>query len=204
MSLETRLAAFAARAAQEDKALRDSVADLTGQWAPSDIGCDGWAYDPAAAASSQLGAGGVLYLTRIPLRQAATISSVWFYVNAAGAALANVGVALYTAAGALLASTVNAGNATPAQWQTVGLKQVAITPQAVAAGAYYAGYWATGTTQPGMLRAAATGPGLNIGTVLAGGTGLRFAAANTGLTTVAPAQAVQTGNSHSTVWAAMA
>lgn len=174
------------------------------QWGPADAGYKAWAYDPSIAQTGQVGGTGILYLARMPIRQATTISSLLFYVWGAGATLTNVGVGLYTAAGALLASTVNAGNATAAQWQAVGLKAVAITPRAVAAGFYYAAYWATGTTQPAMLRSGSTGSGINIGSTLAGGTGLRFARANTGLTNVAPATAVQVGDAVSAFWAAMA
>lgn len=191
---------------QSDLATKDYVDSLPvgNQWGPADAGFKAWAYDPSIAGTGQVGGTGILYLARMPIRQATTISSLLFYVFTAGATLTNVGVGLYTAAGALLASTVNAGNATAAQWQTVGLKTVAITPQAVAAGAYYAAYWATGTTQPALLRGASTGVAINIGTTLASGTGLRFARANTGLTNVAPATAVQVGDAVSAFWAAMA
>lgn len=206
MSLETRLAAFASRAAQEDKALRSYVDGLPfgNQWGPADVGYKAWSYDPSTGNTGQAGGTGILYLNRMPIRQATTISSLLFYVLTAGASLTNVGVGLYTDAGALLASTVNSENATAAKWQASGLKTVTITPQSVEAGFYYAAYWATGTTQPAMLRSSSTGVAINTGFTLDSGTGLRFARANNGLTNVAPATAVQVGDAVCAFWAAMA
>jgi hypothetical protein len=188
----------------DDLTTKSYVDDLVDTFAPSDFGWKAWAYDPAVPTTGTLGTGGVLYLTRLILRRAATIANLYFYVQTAGVSLTNVGVGLWKASDkSLIQSLVNSGGATTAGWQSGGLKTCAITSSALAAGAYYAGYWATGTTQPSMLRCATGGSTFNAGTVLASGNGLRFAAADTGLTTTAPSSFTQTGNAPAGYWAAI-
>lgn len=173
----------------------------------ADAGWLTWAYDPSLTSSSSLISGGVLTMVRLVNPAPITVSNLYVYLLAAGASLTNVGFGLYNANGNLLTSTVNTGStatgANATSFQVGGLKTIPITPQALPAGAFYVGFWATGTTLPSLLRTA-TGGSFNAGYTLAAGTGLRYAVANTGLTTAAPATATQTGNAAASYWAAAA
>ena len=168
---------------------------------PVDLGYKAWAFDPVATQSTSTLTAGVLYVVRLWVRQPTTISSGIVYVFTAGATLTNVGFALYTAAGALLTSSVNANGATAAAFQSTGLKTVTFTTQTIAAGAFYLALWTTGTTQPALIRA------INFSALINGALvapNLRFASANTGLTTTAPATMGTQTALGAALWAAAA
>lgn len=159
--------------------------------APSDAGFKVWAFDPAITVNNSLvGAAGTLNLTRLENKTGAamTVNSASVFVNTAGATLANVGFGVWAwgATGALLASSVNANGATATAFQSNGQKVVTFpTPPTVAAGAaFYVGFWFTGTTMPTLARASGTAAMHNVGFAA---TPFRYATANTGLTTAAPA-----------------
>jgi hypothetical protein len=170
----------------------------------SDYGFLAWAFDMAISVSGSATGLGVLTMSKVHLRAPASVTTMTTYVNTAGAGLTNVGFGLYRASDrTLIASAVNAGGATAAAFQGTGTKPVTITAQALAAGAYYVGFWFTGTTAPTLARGNSGGSALNAGTTLVSGNGLRFAAADTGLTTAAPATFTQTGNAPAAYWVAL-
>lgn len=141
----------------------------------------GWSFDPALIAGGTLvPAAGTLYLTK--LQAPGSISTVETNVVTAGVTLANVGFALYSVAGALLTSSVNANGATAAAFQAVGAKAVTFTARSIT-DALYVGFWFTGTTLPTLARGSTTAP-VNM---LLAAPNFRFSSANTGLTTTAPA-----------------
>lgn len=171
---------------------------------PGDFGWLAWSGDPALMTVGTAAPNGNLSMTRLVLRAQKTITRAHLFTTGGGATLTNVGVALYSAAGALLASAVNTAGATTSAFQLAQLQTITFaTPQTIGPGPFYVAHWFTGTTPPSLLRGAPSGTIQNAGTTLASGTGLRFAVANTGLTTAAPATATQTGNAASAFWAAV-
>jgi hypothetical protein len=148
-----------------------------------------------------VGTAGLLQIVRLWVRESTVISSASVYVGIAGATLSNVGFGLWSSAGALLTSSVNANGAVGTAFQSVGVKTVTFAaPQTIGTGSFYLGWWTTGTTQPALHRSASTAT-TNAGLVAPN---LRFATANTGLTNTAPATlGTQTSNS-SAYWVAAA
>lgn len=149
-----------------------------------DHGYKSWAFDPVVAFGTAAPTSGVLQLVKMPLRAPTSISSVSVVVNTVGATLTNVGFALYTAAGALITSSVNANGATAAAFQTgTGEKVVTFTAQTISA-PFYLGFWFAGTTIPILHKSNA---GASVANVKLAAPNFRWAVANTGLTTAAPA-----------------
>ena len=153
---------------------------------PVNYGQKAWTFDPAFIQAGNVAVGGTLHLAKILNRAAITVSQVTLSIFTAGATLTNVGVGLWSSAGALLTSSVNVNGATAALWQAVGVKVITFAaPQVIAADAgFYVGWWTTGTTQPALCRSAGSSSLANAGLV---SPNLRFAAANGALTNVAPA-----------------
>lgn len=153
---------------------------------PSDHGLAGWTFDPTdVQGATILPTGGRLELARVRATSA-LITNILATVTVAGGTL-TAGrnfAALYTDAGALVAST--ADQTTP--WGTTGLKTMALSaPQAVTPGAFYrVGLFATGTTLPTFARGSVA---FNAAALNAGMSGsvLRYSSADTGLTTAMPA-----------------
>lgn len=200
MSLASQITTLATRVGQECKSIRAEsgrpVVD------PADLGYKAWAFDPAPAASTgQTLTAGTLFLVRLWVRQTTVVSAVDWHVATAGATLTNVGAALYTAAGALLTSSVNANGATATAFTTtLGMKTVTFTAQTITAGSFYTAIWVTGTTVPTM---SAGSPRTWINGRLIS-PNMRFATANTGLTTAAPANLTAQTLMGNALWAAAA
>lgn len=157
---------------------------------PADRGFVAWNTPPQVAASSALlslaGAAGVLHLVRIRRVPATTITNLLIMVATAGSGLTagQCFGALYTAAGALVAQTVDQA----AAWASLGLKTMALSsPQAVAAGDYYVGLWYNGTTAPAVVRSNASINGVTTNAGLAAPNFEVCVTNDTGLTTTAPA-----------------
>lgn len=169
-----------------------------------------WAYDPAMGSATVVSVAGTLHIVKLwPPTASMVVNAAYFWVVTAGASLTNVGVGIWSAAGALLASSVNANGATATAFQTTGLKPVTFTTPPTVTGPFYVGIWTTGTTQPAYLRTATNTDSANAGTGAAGtgsqqGTtgNRRFANANTGLTTAAPATLAAQTTAAATYWAA--
>lgn len=153
---------------------------------PGDHGLAGWTFDPAEMQGATiLPTAGRLELARF--RAAGSlITNILATVTVAGGTL-TAGrnfAALYTDAGALLAATADQATA----WGTTGLKTMALTaPQVVTPGAFYrVGVFANGTTLPTLARAAVAFNAAALNAGMAAPT-LRYASADTGLTTAMPA-----------------
>lgn len=175
------------------------------RFGPADMGWVSWTCDPTLTNNGSIGAAGVLQMTRLTLDRPATVSALHVIVVTAGATLTNVGFALYSQTGALRTSSVNTNGATAAAFQSSGNKVVTFsTPQYISDHYFYAAWWTTGTTQPTMARTGTGNIYINAGHTLSGGTGLRHAVANTGLTNTAPATATQTGTAPAGWWVAAA
>jgi hypothetical protein len=151
-------------------------------WTPSDQGLVSYTYDPATVSgNATLASAGVLYLSRLHVDVAATVTNILASIATAGATLTagQCGAALYNASGALLSATADQASA----WGSTGLKTMALAvAQNLPAGDYYVGLWFNGTTSPAFYR---QGTGAHINAGLAA-TASRFGTANTGVTTAAP------------------
>lgn len=166
------------------------VADLAAKmssatFGPEDHGYLAWAYDPAAGANTGtiIGTGGQLQLVRLKTAGTQSITSATVEVTVAGGSLTNVGFALYSAAGARLTSSINANGATAAAFQSVGTKTVTFSSQSIS-GAFYVGFWFTGTTLPTLYRSTNLA---RVGNFNLSAPNLRYATADGSLTTTAPA-----------------
>lgn len=164
---------------------------------PSDRGWIAWNMPVQGANGAGIpGAAGILCLYRIRRVPATTITNIVTLCTAAGSVLTSgqCFAALYTAAGALVAQTVDQA----AAWASNGVKTMALSSaQPVAAGDYYVGMWHNGTTGPTFLRwnnstgnAVITNAGTAAPNLIAATTN------DTGLTTLAPTNfGTQTANS---------
>lgn len=137
-----------------------TVTPFPGLALPADDGFLGWNSDAATASGGGLTTAGTLYLQRLEIRAATTITNLWYVISAAGSG-ASTGsfVGLYASPGGALlsgSSDVGAGLAAAAGWHSFALT----TPQALSAGAVV---WAAllsnlATTQPTLLRQQNTAP----------------------------------------------
>lgn len=137
---------------------------------PADYGYIGWAYDPISAYASNLAiTAGQAYFTLVPVRQATKVTNVVLHVGAAGSGLTSgqCFAGLFDGNGNLLSATADQST----NWQTAGLWVMPLTAaQSVAAGWYFVGFFANGTTLPKFFYNAAAlsgigdsgrGPGVN-------------------------------------------
>ena len=101
---------------------------------PADHGLLAWSYDIAQAVNTAAPSGGVIYMTKVRLISAQTITNVCANTGANGSILANCFAGLYDTGGNRLALT--ADQSTP--WATAGNQIMALTaPYAAAAGTYF-------------------------------------------------------------------
>lgn len=169
-------------------------------WAPEDHGFLTWTFEPQMCASSgNQPTAGVLQLARVHVPAATTITNIVLFAQTAGSTLTSGQnfAALYTSGGSLLAATADQSTA----WASTGTKTMALTSaQSVAAGDYYVGFYANGTTAPAFSRAAGAFSIVNTGLSNANS---RWATAATGLTTAMPASAGTVSSSSNSWWAAL-
>jgi hypothetical protein len=148
-----------------------------------------------------LAVAGTLYVTPVRLPAPASVTSVCGFIFTAGGTLttSQCYAGLWAAAGgAPIGMTADQHTA----WQSTGYKPMALTsgPFACAAGDYFVGWWANGSTLPSFARHAGGSAMLNLGL---SGSSCICAAANTGLTTnTTPSLGALTANSHG-YWAAV-
>jgi hypothetical protein len=168
-------------------------------WTPSDQGLVTWTMDTmVATANSILPQAGTLYVCRVHVPVAASVTNILAAITNGGAGLVSgrcfAGV-WNASSGALVRATADQS----AAWSTTGLKTMVLSGGAVtlAAGDYYIGLYASGSTLPNLAR------GNNqIGGAFAnaGMTGnFRVASANTGLSG-APPTTLGTLTSANTAW----
>lgn len=168
------------------------------EYQPADHGLAGWAFDPSLINNSSTAVSGTLYLTKILVRSAITVSSVWWsVVTAATSPTAGQNwVGLYDSSGNRLAQT-----GVDAVVTTTGAKQTALSAS-LSPGFVWAALLFNATTGP-MVGAGSNFQSIpNIGLAAAG---LRWAVNGTGRTslpaTITPASNTSTGNLN--YWAAV-
>lgn len=125
--------------------LQDAVEALqAASFTPADYGFISWTMQPAAVnAAIAATASGQMWVARIRLPEAATITNISFVIETIGSSVTRSLVALYDADRDLIAQSADQGGA----FGSLGIKTTALAaPQAVAAGDYYIGMWQTGTT----------------------------------------------------------
>lgn len=175
----------------------------SGTWTPSQSGWLTWTYDPALTAGSTSLVTGQMFMARLDLKAAATVSAIYYAINTAGSTLTagqNL-VGFYDSTGTLLATSADQSGS----WTSVGFKTFTLgSPYSAAAGTYYVGFLSNGTTPAGILRALGSGtqgavvnPGLTASNA-------RWATTGAGLTTV-PASVTMSGRTLSggTLWVAL-
>lgn len=157
----------------------------------------GWTFDPAGVqAGTVQPTAGLAQVVRVRALSS-TVTNILLHLTAGGSVLTagQCFAALYTDAGVLLASTADQAS----NWGSGGLKTCALTaPQTVTPYSWYRVlWWFNGTTGPTISRGVNSSSAIvNVG--LSAPT-LRYSTANTGLTTVAPANiGTQTGGA--TAW----
>lgn len=167
---------------------------------PADHALIGWNFDPAAATGSTALTAGVLYLHRVILRKAATVTNLIAAVTTSGSTLtAGQNLAgLYDANGNLLASTADQSSA----WTSTGIKTMALTvAQALAAGTYYVGLLSNGTTPPTFARGSILSASMvNVGLTVATGRFTTYGTTQTSLPTVTMSSAAFSANAY---WVAL-
>jgi hypothetical protein len=150
-----------------------------------------------ATASSVLPAAGTVYVCRVHVPVAASVTNIVASVTTAGAGLKSAAcfAGLWNASsGALIKATADQS----AGWASVGLKTMALSGGAasLAAGDYYIGLYANGTTLPAFARGnGQSGVLLNAGLP----SNFRVASANTGVAGSPPAT-LGTRTAASTAW----
>lgn len=147
-----------------------------------DHGLIGWTQDPAGLnADGAVSTSGVVYLSKILVRQATTISNLVVTVQTAGSGLtaSQNWLGLYGPTGTKL-QEVNMDT----DFTSIGTKTKAITPTAVAAGHVYLAILTNGTTPPRFLYGNGTSASaLNINLLPSGGAP-RFVDSGAGQTTL--------------------
>ena len=156
----------------------------TGNWTPVDQALIAWSQDPAeTAANSQLPAAGTLYLCRVHVTSGARVTNILAAVTSSTSTLTaeQCFAAFYSSDGSLIAATDDQSR----PWATSGLKTMPLSggPIDVAAGDYYIGIYANGSTLPNFARgnnqiAAMVNAGMS--------SGFRFATGATRLTGAPP------------------
>lgn len=155
-----------------------------------DHGLIGWTQDPAGVnADGAVSTTGVVYLSKILVRQASTISNLICTVQTAGSGLTagQNWIGLYGPTGTKLAEA-----GMDSDFTSIGTKTKAITPQVVAAGHVYLALLTNGTTPPRFLYGNGTSASaLNVNLLPSGGAP-RFVDSGAGQTTL-PASITLTG-----------
>ncbi|MFJ8508640.1 hypothetical protein [Streptomyces avermitilis] len=159
--------------------------DLWGnQWGPADQGLKAWSFDPSVAGFSSAPVGGSVYLIRVKLRQAATISKVVLMTVAAGSGLtANQNYAgLYNASGTRVGVTANQATT----WTTANntLSMTLTASYSAAAGDYYVAFVSNGSTRPGFVCATTLGATRTPGNANLSSGGYRYCIGATGQTSL--------------------
>jgi hypothetical protein len=154
-------------------------------FAPADHGLAGWTYDCAQPTAGTAPTAGVLQLARVHLPASQIVTGVALFIVNAGVGLTSGQnfAGLYSSAGTRLDVTADQSGT----WNAGGLKLMALAGGALlrAQADYYVAWWTNAaTTIPTFAR---TGNGIAIGNANLAAPNLRFATADTGLTTSAPA-----------------
>jgi hypothetical protein len=146
-----------------------------------------WTFDPNVAnAVTVLTPAGTMNVARIKLPAAASITNIVMYTsNGTTLTTGQCFAALYSSAGTLIGQTADQA----ANWVSgSSIKTMALTggPFVRTAGDLYVGFWYNGTTGPGVARAPGTGLSAAILNAGLAAPNLRYATADTSVTTTAP------------------
>jgi len=170
---------------------------------PSDFGLLAWnfpLYLPAS--SSYLGVAGTLYVVKLHIPVALSVSNVVVNVAVAGNTLTagQCFAALYEGSegGSLIGVTADRSTA----WGSVGIDVAALVggPYAVPVGDVYVAAWFRGTTGPAFTRVGSTSSAIN---GLLAASAARWGSANTGLTTTAPGTVGTIAKTTGAYWAGL-
>ncbi len=170
---------------------------------PTDMGYAAWVYDPIGCRAGQVPTAGVLYLARIQIRSAVTLTNIFVGMTTPGSGLTSNQnfVGLYNSSGTLVGSSADQ----TASWASGNVeKQIAFSSSVSAtSGFYWVAFLANGTTTPTF----AVGSQLigNLGSGAASASTRRFGQYSSSLTSlpsnITVASIAQTVNQ--TYWAAV-
>lgn len=174
-----------------------------GAFLPDDIGLYACNFDPALAVSTStaLPNNGAVYLFKVRLDAAQTVTGTAIYLTTAGSVLTSGQnfTALYDSAGNLVTGSQSADQSTA--WAGTGLMKAAFSggPIALGAGEYYVAVWSNATTRPALAR------GNNAAIVNGNLTaGYRFASTAGGIATTSAPSTVTVDSAFSTAyWAGL-
>ncbi|MFE9865861.1 hypothetical protein ACFYPZ_24505 [Streptomyces sp. NPDC005506] len=154
------------------------------QWGPADQGLKAWSFDPSVAGFQSAPVGGSVYLMRVKLRQATTISKVVLMTVSAGSGLtANQNYAgLYTASGTRVGVTANQASAWTTANNTLSMSLTA--SYSAIAGDYYVAFVSNGSTRPGFVCATTLGATRTPGNANLASGGYRYCIGATGQTSL--------------------
>jgi hypothetical protein len=164
---------------------------------PTDHNLLAWSYDPIASVNSTTITAGVVYLTKIAIPVAMTITNVCLYVTGSGGTgLSNAYVALYDSTGTLISGSQSADVSTT--FQSSSNKTIPLgAPKAVAAGYIWVAFWVgAGTTLPTIARASGSNP-INFGLTNAAA---RFGSSSTAITTTPPSNLTAMTTNNNSWW----
>jgi hypothetical protein len=164
---------------------------------PADGGLIAWSYDPAFAVNSLLVTGGTMYMAKIVIRQAVTITNLWFLLTTAQSSpTANENfILLYNSAGTTLLGNTASG-AIDSQLTTANFVTHAMSSTySAAAGVYWIGVLLAQTSGDLGRASGNTGSTYNLNTgssygsywYATGGTGLLSSTPPSSVTFAAPA-----------------
>ncbi|MFD5107128.1 hypothetical protein [Streptomyces cinereoruber] len=161
---------------------RIGAAEAKLDYNPTDQGLISWTFDPATNITAQSAlTSGQLYMVRLAVRSAATVSTVVVPVGTAGSSL-TAGqslVGLYSPTGTLLAQSADQS----ANWTSTGVKSVSLTsPASVTAGYYVVGVMSNGGTPPSLFRGSNASIGATFPNIGLSAENSRFATHGAGLT----------------------
>lgn len=148
-----------------------------GEFGPQDHGLECWTHDPYAASSSAAAVNGRMYVVKLPVRRAVTVSTLWWVIGTVGATptAGQNEVGLFSSAGTRLAATnVDASISSAGAFPTL------ITAQALIPGSFvWGGFVFNAGTPPTLMRGSSfeSSPSLNLGATVR-----RAAVAGNGLT----------------------
>ena len=164
---------------------------------PATHGLKAWAYDPVTSSGGIAGTAGNIYLTQITIRQAVTVTKIWWNQTATGSGgtAAQNYVGLYNSAGTLLASAGTDGNV-----GSSGNLSATIASQSLTSGIYYVAFLYNATGMPAIARSAAGSS--TLGDINIGSAAPRFGSAGTTQTSL-PGTATIAQAFVQTYWAAL-
>jgi hypothetical protein len=173
------------------------------QWMPLDYGALAWTDDPGTLNGQTTASpvAGTVYLVKLMVPAACTVTSIWMNVVTAGVGLTSgqCFAALFSSAGALLQATADQSGA----WNSTGNKQMTISSQALPAGVCYVGQFQNFATSGARFHAGSNGiVAVNFNLTAANS---RFAtdSTNTGRTTTMPNPFGTLAASNNALWAAL-